>query len=143
MYSILQPAHSWIAYIALALLLIASLNGIFGLISKRPFKASDRQIGLMALIFTHIQLLIGLILYFVSQKGFLAFETGSAMSNGALRLTAVEHPLINIIAIILITIGWSKHKKKTEDTAKFKSFAVFYTLGLILILSRIPWSNWI
>ncbi len=140
MYSILQPAHSWIAYIALALLLIASLNGIFGLVSKRSFKASDRQIGLMALIFTHIQLLIGLILYFISP---LVQSFGVAMKDSTLRLYALEHPLINIIAVILITIGWSKHKKKTEDTAKFKSFAVFYTLGLILILSRIPWSNWI
>ncbi len=140
MYSILQPAHSWIAYIALALLLIASLNGIFGLVSKRSFKASDRQIGLMALIFTHIQLLIGLILYFISP---LVQSFGVAMKDSTLRLYALEHPLINIIAVILITIGWSKHKKKTEDAAKFKSFAVFYTLGLILILSRIPWSNWI
>jgi hypothetical protein len=43
----------------------------------------------------------------------------------------------------LITIGWSKHKKLTDATAKFKTFAVFYGLGLLLILSRIPWSLWL
>ena len=64
------------------------------------------------------------------------------MKDAALRLTSLEHPLINIIAIVLITIGWSKHKKATTSEAKFKSIAVFFGLGLLLILSRIPWSLW-
>jgi hypothetical protein len=44
------------------------------------------------------------------------------MSNKALRLTSLEHPLINIIAIALITIGWAKHKKLTTSASKFKAF---------------------
>jgi hypothetical protein len=54
----------------------------------------------------------------------------------------VEHPFINIVAIVLITIGWSKHKKVMGATAKFKKIAIFYGLGLLLILSRIPWGQW-
>jgi hypothetical protein len=65
------------------------------------------------------------------------------MSDKALRLTSLEHPLINIIAIVLITIGWSKHKKLTDSNSKFKTFAIFYGLGLLLILSRLPWSLWL
>jgi hypothetical protein len=65
------------------------------------------------------------------------------MSNAAVRLTSLEHPLINIIALVLITIGWSKHKKATTSIAKFRSIAVFYGLGLVLILIRIPWSTWL
>jgi hypothetical protein len=57
-------------------------------------------------------------------------------------LTSLEHPLINIIAIVLITIGWSKHKKAANNDAKFQSIAIFYGIGLVLILSRIPWSLW-
>jgi hypothetical protein len=64
------------------------------------------------------------------------------MSDKAIRLTSLEHPLINIIAIALITIGWSKHKKAADSQAKFKSIFLFYGLGLLLILSRIPWSLW-
>jgi hypothetical protein len=64
------------------------------------------------------------------------------MSDKALRLTSLEHPLLNLIAIALITIGWVKHKKATTSKLKFKSFAVFYTLGLLLILARIPWHLW-
>jgi hypothetical protein len=58
------------------------------------------------------------------------------------RLLAVEHPFINIIAIVLITVSWSRHKKFVEGDKKFKSIAIFYGLGLLLILSRIPWGQW-
>jgi hypothetical protein len=65
------------------------------------------------------------------------------MKDAALRLTSLEHPLTNIIAIVLITIGWSKHKKAENSLAKFKSITIFYGLGLVLILSRIPWKLWL
>lgn len=139
MDNILKEAHSGVAYLALLLLLIAAVNGIAGLVSKRNFTATDRKISLFALIFTHIQLLVGIILYFVSPK---VQSMGIAMKDAEMRLYALEHPLINVLAIVLITIGWSKHKKMAEGNAKFKPFAIFYTIGLILILSRIPWNTW-
>jgi hypothetical protein len=46
------------------------------------------------------------------------------------RLLALEHPLINIM-IALITIGWSKHKKLMTSESKFKTFSIFYGLGLL------------
>lgn len=142
MYQTLQSLHSTLAYIALAVLLLAVINAIYGLSNKKLFTTKDLRLSLFALIFSHIQLLIGLILYFVSEKGFKAFEIEGAMKNPELRLTMLEHPLINIIAIVLITMGWSKHKKQESQNGKFKKIAVFYTLGLILILSRLPWSSW-
>ena len=140
MYTILQKAHSGWAYIALLVLVIAVINAIIGLTSKKEFTAKDRKIALFGLIGTHVQLLFGLILYFVSPLGLSSL---GQMSDKALRLTSLEHPLINIIAITLITIGWSKHKKLTTSESKFKTFAIFYGLGLLLILSRIPWSMWL
>ena len=139
MYHFLQKLHSGWAYLALLLLLIAVVNAILGFTSKKDFTAKDRKIALFALIGIHTQLLIGLILYFVSPLGKDAF---GQMSNAALRLTSLEHPLINLIAIALITIGWSKHKKLINSEAKFKTFAIFYGIGLVLILSRIPWNLW-
>lgn len=144
MENILKQAHSGIAYLVLIFLLIAVVNAIMGLSSKREFTEKDRKFGLIALIFSHIQLLLGLILYFVSPMvQTLNGNMGEVMKNSTMRLYGVEHPLINIIAIVLITIGWSKHKKAATSDAKFKKFAIFYALGLILILSRIPWSTWL
>jgi len=70
-------------------------------------------------------------------------DSSQVMGDSVTRLLAVEHPLLMIIAIVLITMGWSKHKKKTDDQAKFKTFMVFYGIALLLILSRIPWSKWL
>ncbi len=139
MYETIKNVHSILAYAALVLLLLASFNAIFGLSSKKLFKDKDLRLSLFTLIICHIQLLIGLVLYFVSPLG--ADQLGN-MKDAAMRLTSLEHPLINIIALALITIGWSKHKKEESNNGKFKKIAVFYTLGLLLILSRLPWANW-
>jgi len=140
LYTILQKAHSGWAYLALLMLVIVVANAIIGVFSKKEFTEKDRKIALFGLIATHVQLLFGLILYFVSPLG---FKSLGEMSDKALRLTSLEHPFINILAIALITIGWSKHKKIAESTSKFKTFAVFYGLGLLLILIRILWSLWL
>ena len=140
----LKMLHSYWAYLVLLVLVVAVIIAITGRISKRNFTDRDLRISLFALIFTHIQLVIGLVWYFMSPWFTSMQEAGMAdtMSNAALRLQAVEHPLTMLIAIILITVGWSRHKKQTSDAGKFKSIAVFYTLGLVLILSRIPWASW-
>ncbi|WP_394974597.1 hypothetical protein [uncultured Croceitalea sp.] len=141
---IIQNLHSYFAYIVLAILILAVINALSGWLSKKEFRFDkDLRISLFALILSHIQLLIGLALYFTSANGLKAIQTlGVGGLNASARLLALEHPLTNIIALALITIGWSRHKKKTDDTAKFKSIAVFYGLGLLLILSQIPWGQW-
>jgi hypothetical protein len=111
-----------------------------GMFSKKEFTPRDRKIALFGLIAIHVQLLAGLILYFVSPLGLASL---GQMADKAVRLTSLEHPLINIIAIVLITIGWSKHKKQATSESKFKTFSVFYGLGLLFILSRIPWELWL
>jgi len=40
-------------------------------------------------------------------------------------------------------MGWSMHKRQTLDSKKFSRIAIFYTLGLLLLLSRIPWEAWL
>jgi NADH:ubiquinone oxidoreductase subunit 2 (subunit N) len=139
MYEFIQKFHSGWAYLALLLLLVAVVNSVLGISSKREFTSKDRKISLFGLIAAHIQLLVGLILYFVSPLGKALL---GEMKDPAARLTSLEHPLINIIAIVLITIGWSKHKRQEDSAAKFKSISIFFGLGLLLILSRIPWSLW-
>lgn len=140
----MKEVHSYWAYLVLLILIFAVVNAIIGFTQKKQFTDKDLRIGLFALIATHIQLLIGFIWYFMSPWfELLTTDAATVMKTKEVRLLAVEHPLMMIIAIVLITIGWSKHKKKTTDTAKFKMFAIFYGVGLLVILSRIPWNNWL
>lgn len=145
MYEIIQSVHSYLAYVVLVLLFLAVANAIMGWVGDKVFNmGKDLRLSLFTLILAHIQLLVGLILYFVSPSGLQAIQAlGMGGLNSASRLLAVEHPFINIIAIVLITIGWSRHKKFVDGKNKFKSIAIFYGLGLVLILSRIPWGQWL
>ena len=139
----MKDVHSYWAYLVLAILIFAVVNAVVGLTQKKQFKDKDLRIGLFTLIVAHIQLLIGSGWYFMSPWfQMLKTDAASVMKDKSVRLLAIEHPITMILAIILITIGWSKHKKKTEDAAKFKTFVIFYGVALLLILSKIPWSNW-
>lgn len=140
----MKNVHSYWAYLVLAILIVAVVNAIIGVAKKKKFTDKDLRIGLFALIVSHIQLLIGLVWYFMSPWfSALTEDTGGVMKEKSLRLLAVEHPVMMILAIVFITIGWSKNKKKTKDSAKFKTFAIFYGIGLLLMLSKIPWNNWL
>ncbi|MFY0713430.1 hypothetical protein J1D01_07115 [Seonamhaeicola sp. NFXS20] len=143
MYEIILNLHSYWAYIVLLILIIATFNAIIKSVGGKEYSAKDFRISLFTLIVSHIQLLIGLILYFVSPRFALWSELGGGvMSNSLARLYLVEHPFVNIIAVALITIGYSKHKKKLTSKAKLKTIAIFYAIALVLLLSRIPWSTW-
>lgn len=137
--------HSYWAFAVLVFLILAILNAFIGLSSKRAFLPKDRQIAMLALIFTHVQFVIGLVLLFVSAKMDAAKQLGmgGVMKNPELRKLLVEHPSINLIAIILITVGWSTHKRAEDSSVKFKKIAIFYAIGLVLLLSRIPWDQWL
>jgi hypothetical protein len=141
---ILQNVHSYLAYVVLIVLILAVFNAVTGLVGNRMFTLQkDFRISLFALILSHLQLILGLLLFFFSTSGLKALQAvGMSGLNAPARLLAVEHPSVNILAIVLITIGWSKHKKHLEGKKKFRAIAIFYGLGLLLILSRIPWAKW-
>ena len=143
MYTGLQHTHSGLAYLALLALVLVIIWALVGALSGRDFQEKDRKIALIAFILCHIQLLVGLILYFVSPLGYSLLAGGGAMADATARLTALEHPLINILAIVLISVGYIRSKKLESSTAKFRSIYMMYAVGLVLILSRIPWANWL
>jgi len=145
MYEVIQKLHSYWAYIVLIVLIIAVLNALIKAFGGKEYSPKDFRISLFTLIVSHIQLLIGLVLYFVSPRlaMFSELGMGGIMKDSINRLYLVEHPLINIIGVALITIGYSKHKKKLTSAAKLKPIAIFYTIALVLFLSRIPWDSWL
>lgn len=145
MYTTVQFLHSYWAYLTLFIVLIATLNALAGFFGNKEYQPKDFRISLFALIVTHIQLLIGLVLYFISPLGLKSITNngmGAVMKDDTLRLYAVEHITIMILAVVFITMGYSKHKKKLVSKPKFKMLSIFYTIALVFMLSRIPWQQW-
>lgn len=141
MYIGIKHLHSALAYILLAVLIISLIYTLASYINKKPFTETVRKVTLAGLIATHLQLLAGLLLYFLSPVGF-SNMSGAAMQDALARLYVVEHPLTMVIAAVLITVGYSRAKRLTEDTRRYKQILIFYTIGLVLILIRIPWMVW-
>lgn len=145
MYNAVLHLHSYWAYLVVLMIFIATINSLIGLIGKRPFIARDFRISLFTLIVSHLQIVIGFVLFFVSPKVQWfnsTIDTGVIMKNDQLRLYNLEHPLMMIIAIVLVTIGYSKHKKKLPSKSKFKTLFIFNAIALILVLAMIPWKAW-
>tara|TARA_B100001248_G_C27375716_1_gene454151 strand:+ start:390 stop:830 length:441 start_codon:yes stop_codon:yes gene_type:complete len=141
MYSILGNIHSYWAYLVLLVLILSILNANVGKIKGKDFESKDLKLSLFGLIISHIQLVIGLILYFVNPFFKQSSNLGmvGVMKDAQVRLYLVERPSTNLLAIILITTGWSLHKRQSDAGKKFLRIALFYGLGLVLLLSRIPW----
>jgi membrane protease YdiL (CAAX protease family) len=140
----IQMLHSGWAYIALLVLIVAVINAAMGFFSDKEFKEKDLRIPLFTLIVFHLQLIIGLIGYYTSNyyDTMRSVGMGEVMKKPELRLMLVEHPIMMILAIILITMGFSKHKKQQTDKGRFKTILLYYGIALLLVLSRIPWGNW-
>lgn len=142
---IIQFIHSKWAYLVLLALVLATCNALIKFFGDKEFDPKDFRISLFTLITMHIQLLIGIVLFFMKDYFSTVKEVGGmgeVMKNSELRNLIIEHPLTMIIAVVLVTIGYSKHKKKLTSKPKFKMLAIFYTLALVLVLAKIPWNLW-
>ena len=137
MYEGLKHAHSGIRWIFLALLIYAVVNAFLKWRAKKAFTEADRKVNLFTFITSHIQLLSGLGLYFISPK--VGAMNGEVMKNAMARFYTVEHISMMLLAIILISVGYIRAKKATESSDKFKRTFIFYLIALVLILAAIPW----
>lgn len=131
---ILVKSHSGLRWLVLFALVAAIVNAVTNTSNNQPNKKNG--IALIALITSHIQLVIGIVLLFLSEK--VSFESGW-MKNAVTRFFGMEHVLMMIIAVVLITIGYSKSKKQRTLGAANKKIQLFYIIALLVILAAIPW----
>jgi uncharacterized membrane protein len=138
MYTGLLHTHSLLRYFILIALVVVIIKAVIGLINKQPYGKWDNKLGLYLFIFTHMQLLAGLILYFVSPFVKFGSET---MSDKATRYWTVEHITAMLIAVVLITLARSTSKRMSDDAGKHKRMLIFNTIALVIIVGTIMMSG--
>jgi len=143
MYQYLLPLHNILRWALLLAGLYAITKAALGVIHKRSFTANENRSQVIFLVLSHSQLLLGLILYFISPYVSSAMEggMGALMKNAESRFIVVEHSLTMIVAIMLIQVGRSLSKKQKDDMAKHKKALLFFSIAFVLMLSRIPWQR--
>ena len=128
-------AHAGLRLLILLFLSAAIVKSLVGWLGKKPYGKSDNIIAVILIALTHTQAIIGIVVYAMSDmiKAGLS-DMASTMKNPALRFWAVEHGVIMILVVVLITLGRVKSKKAATDELKHKKGAIFYIIALILIL---------
>lgn len=132
--------HNLFRWLILLFGLWSVLNAITGLTVRRVYSIKDNRSNLLFMIFFDIQLLLGLILYFVNPWfKQLTTNTKEVMKDPVLRFFSVEHTLMMIVALILVHIGRSAVKRAETDRQKHKKALIYFGIALLLILIAIPW----
>ncbi|MCL7987302.1 hypothetical protein M8998_05030 [Sphingobacterium sp. lm-10] len=140
MYQTLTFYHNSLRWLVLASLLLAIYRAYRGYLTKSTFSKIDNAVRHWTATIAHIQLMIGMILYFQSPliKYFFAnFKT--AIQDMQLLFFGLLHSSLMLLAIILITIGSAFAKRKESDTEKFKTMMIWFTVALLILLIAIPW----
>lgn len=131
--------HSLLRWIALVLIVVSIIKFFSSAAGNKPFTSGDKKLGLFTLIAFHLQLVIGLLLYFMNNWHKSFNDMASTMSDTWTRFYAVEHTLGMIIAIIFVTIGYSSAKRTSVDRKKFKKMAWWFLISLVIVIVSIPW----
>jgi heme A synthase len=143
MYHFVLFLHSWLRWVLLIFLAVVIIRFLYGWIQNKNFNQQDNRSTIFLIVLFHIQLLLGLMLYFILSpliKG--AFhDFGAAMKDNHLRYWAMEHIFIMVLSVVIAQIGRIKIKKAYSDRAKFRNGVIYFILAMVLIVSRVPWSE--
>ena len=133
MYTALFHTHSLMRYFILAVLIFAVLKSIGGWMQKSEYDKFDSRLAFFAMLFVHLQIVIGFVMYFLSPK-VMVDNMAAAMKSPLTRYYTVEHVLMMLIVAALITIGRIVSKKKATDLQKHKLISIYYGLSLAIII---------
>ena len=141
MYPTVLLLHSWLRWAVVLLGLVATLRAIAGAMGGRTWLRSDERLNRIFVGVLDLQMLVGLVLYFVLSpisKAALS-DFGSAMSEPAMRYWAVEHLFGMVVGLAFAHAGQARVRKTADAVAKHRVAAVFFILALLAIAVSIPW----
>ncbi len=143
MYPMVLAAHNLVRWIALILGIVTVAGAFLGLAQRSPWSERQRRFGSFFSIALDIQLLLGLLLYFVysplTRTALMNF--GAAMSSPDLRFFAVEHAFYMLLAVVFAHLGSILPRRVEGSQAKYTRAALFFTLALLFIFVGIPWTR--
>lgn len=140
MYPILLSLHSLVRWLVVVSLLLSLVVAYRGWIQRKSFTKANNSLRHWTATIAHIQLILGVSIYFLSPIITYFWENyHDALHQRALRFFGMEHSLMMLVAIVIVTIGSAKAKRKKTDLDKFKTIAIWYTIGLVIILVNVPW----
>ena len=140
MYNVLLVIHSYTRWAVVLLGFAAVIRAFVSWRGNKPWKRTDRLFGLLYSISVDTQVLVGLILMFLSPITQAAFmNIGAAMKSATLRFFIAEHIPLAIVVLVIVHVASSSIKKAASDSLKHKRATIWYLVSLVAILIAVPW----
>lgn len=141
MYSLTLLGHSWLRWLVLAAGLFALVRSLGGWGGRRGWTQADDGAGRLFTISLDLQVLIGLLLYFILSPLMAGVREhiGEAMRNDAMRYWLVEHPFGMLVALVLAHVGRARIRKTPDAQRKHRRAVIFYGLALLAAAASLPW----
>ncbi|MCD0469133.1 hypothetical protein [Flavobacterium sp. JAS] len=140
MYQSLLFCHSALRWFVLVGLLYSIFRAYKGYSSKLPFTKTDNSVRHWTATIAHIQLIFGILIYVQSPIVKYFWKNFSeGMQSTDIAFFGILHILLMLSAIVLITIGSALAKRKQNDSDKFKTILLWFSIALIVIFIAIPW----
>ena len=141
MYSVLLILHSVLRWVVIVAAVAAVVRGWSGWMGGRVWTDADRGVGKLFTISMDVQLVLGLLLYFVFSPVTRAAmqDMGAAMAVRETRFFAAEHLAIMVVAVVAVHVTSVLARRGSTDASRFRRAAIGYTLSLLLVLVGIPW----
>jgi hypothetical protein len=140
MYEGLLHTHNLLRWVILVFLLLNIFRHLMA--GNQPFNKTDKGLGLPLLIAAHLTLLIGVYQWIVGPWGLKMIQEkgmSAVMKDAVNRFWAIEHPLMMLIAIILITVGRAQARTKHTSRIQHRRSLIYFTLALIAVMLAVPW----
>lgn len=138
MYILFKNIHHYVGMITLVFVLLLTVVSFIYYLQERPVSGQVKRISLITLIFTHTQILLGILLFF-SSPIFQNASMKDIMGIAAIRRNYIEHPFSMVLVGVLITIVNAKIKKAPKISVWTILMSV---VSLALVLGMIPRAFW-
>ncbi len=140
MYQTLLLLHSYTRWLVLGSLLYAIYRAWIGSSSGRVYSGKDNSVRHWTATICHLQLMIGMVLYFQSPVVRLFWsQANKSFHHFEAAFYSILHMMMMLTAILIVTIGSALTKRRKSDREKFRTMLTWFGFALFLILIAIPW----
>jgi hypothetical protein len=143
MYGFVLAVHNIVRWVVLIAGIVAAVRALIGWFGKKEWTKQDRLFGIIFTSSVDVQLLLGILLYFVysnwAMKAILDKGMSFVMGESQYRFFAIEHVFYMVLALVFAHLGSALPKRVDEAVSKHKRAAIWFSLAVLIILAGIPW----
>ena len=140
MYNIFMSIHNILRWLVVFAAVLALARMFVGWLGRKDWSKRDDMLSGIFTGLLDLQLLVGLVIYFlvspITQAALVNFSASLNASDG--RFFILDHPIMMLVGVVLAHVGRALSRKAT-GLGKFRQAAIWFSLAVLVILVSVPW----